>query len=117
MRYSGGVVGERIGFSFDPGSILTLLCGIQVKSKYGWRWFDLDEKRGFTDYSTIVPSGRWRLGFRASEESQGAGGGRVVKLGTTSGVMVIHTSFLVVQKPMSKFGEEFKFIERRIIQR
>ncbi|MFS7973076.1 hypothetical protein Hanom_Chr09g00852341 [Helianthus anomalus] len=78
------VVGERIGVPCDSGPIPTLLiifCGIQVKSEYGWRRFDLDERRGFTDYSTVMPSGGWRSGFRACGESQRAGGGRVVDLG------------------------------------
>ncbi|MFS7915671.1 hypothetical protein Hanom_Chr02g00168001 [Helianthus anomalus] len=77
------VVGKNIGILCDLGSIPTLIifCGIQVKSEYGWRRFDLDGRRGFIDYSTVVPPGGWRSGFRASGESQGAGGGRVVDLG------------------------------------
>ncbi|MFS7984058.1 hypothetical protein Hanom_Chr11g00982041 [Helianthus anomalus] len=56
----GGMVGERHGFPCDPGSTPTLpiiFCGIQVKGEYGWRRFILDGRRGFTDYSTVVPSG------------------------------------------------------------
>ncbi|MFS7986893.1 hypothetical protein Hanom_Chr11g01015601 [Helianthus anomalus] len=71
---SGGVVGEKLGVSYDPGSTPTLpiiFCGIQAKGEYGWRWFVLDERRGFTDYSTVVPSGEWRSGFRASGRAKG----------------------------------------------
>ncbi|MFS7990376.1 hypothetical protein Hanom_Chr11g01058181 [Helianthus anomalus] len=48
-----GVVGEKIGVLCDSGSILTLLfifCGIQLKSEYRWRQFDLDERRDFANY-------------------------------------------------------------------
>ncbi|MFS7889151.1 hypothetical protein Hanom_Chr00s000003g01603531 [Helianthus anomalus] len=62
-------------------TLLIILCDIQVKSEYGWRRFDLDDRQGFTDYSTAVPSDGWMFGFRASGESQGAGDGRVVDLG------------------------------------
>uniref|UniRef100_A0A251VRG7 Uncharacterized protein n=1 Tax=Helianthus annuus TaxID=4232 RepID=A0A251VRG7_HELAN len=43
----------------------------QVKGKYGWRRFVLDGRRGFTDYSTVVPSSGWRSGFRASGRAKG----------------------------------------------
>ncbi|KAJ0579019.1 hypothetical protein HanIR_Chr05g0254311 [Helianthus annuus] len=68
------VVGNKIGVSCDSVSILTLLiilCGIRVKSEYGWRRFDLDGRRGLTDYSTVVLSGGWRSGFRASGRDKG----------------------------------------------
>ncbi|KAF5822984.1 hypothetical protein HanXRQr2_Chr01g0033321 [Helianthus annuus] len=55
-------------------STLTLsiiFYGIQVKGKYGWRRFVLDGRRGFTDYSTVVPSSGWRSGFRASGRAKG----------------------------------------------
>ncbi|KAJ0601498.1 hypothetical protein HanRHA438_Chr00c01g0842611 [Helianthus annuus] len=42
-----------------------------VKDVYGWRRFVLDGRRGFTDYSSVVPSGGWRSGFRASERAKG----------------------------------------------
>ncbi|MFS8005388.1 hypothetical protein Hanom_Chr13g01236821 [Helianthus anomalus] len=72
MKYA--VDEERFGVTCDPGSTRTLpiiFCGIQVKGEYGWRRFVLDERRGFTDYSTVVPSGGWRSGFRASERAKG----------------------------------------------
>ncbi|MFS7946207.1 hypothetical protein Hanom_Chr06g00533291 [Helianthus anomalus] len=68
------VVGERLGVPCDPGSTLTLpiiFCGIQVMGEYGWCRFVLDGSRGFTDYSTVVPSGGWRLGLRASVRAKG----------------------------------------------
>ncbi|MFS8003169.1 hypothetical protein Hanom_Chr13g01210731 [Helianthus anomalus] len=66
---SGGVVGERFGVTCDLGSTPTLpiiLCGIQVKSEYGWRRFVLDRRRSFIDYSIVVPSCGCMSGFRAS---------------------------------------------------
>ncbi|MFS7942857.1 hypothetical protein Hanom_Chr06g00493391 [Helianthus anomalus] len=83
-RRYGGVVGEKIGVPFDPGLIFILFiifCGIQVNSEYGWCRFNSDGRRGFMDYSIVVPSGGWRSGFRACRESQGVGGGRVVDFG------------------------------------
>ncbi|MFS7931686.1 hypothetical protein Hanom_Chr04g00358861 [Helianthus anomalus] len=46
-------------------------CGIQVKGEYGCR-FILDERRDFTDYSTVMNSDRWRLGFRAPGRAKGS---------------------------------------------
>ncbi|MFS7950018.1 hypothetical protein Hanom_Chr06g00578451 [Helianthus anomalus] len=43
----------------------------QVKGEYGWRRIALDGRRVFTDYSTVVPSGGCRLGFRASGRVKG----------------------------------------------
>ncbi|MFS7979623.1 hypothetical protein Hanom_Chr10g00929881 [Helianthus anomalus] len=60
--------------SCDPGSTSTLLiifCDIRVKGRYVWRRFVLDRRRGFTDYSTVVPSDGWRSGFRASVRAKG----------------------------------------------
>ncbi|MFS7988158.1 hypothetical protein Hanom_Chr11g01031361 [Helianthus anomalus] len=71
---SGGVVVERLGVSCDQGSSPTIpiiLCGIQMKGEYGWRRFVLDGRQGFTDYSTFVPSGGWRSGFRAYGRAKG----------------------------------------------
>ncbi|MFS7910462.1 hypothetical protein Hanom_Chr02g00106611 [Helianthus anomalus] len=62
-------LGKELVFIVNSGLILTLLiifCNMQLKSEYGWRWFDLDERRDFIDYSTLVTSGGWRSGFRAS---------------------------------------------------
>ncbi|KAF5822430.1 hypothetical protein HanXRQr2_Chr01g0026401 [Helianthus annuus] len=61
---------HRISFQLCwwSGSTPTLpiiFCGIQVKGEYGWRRFVLDGRRGFTDYSTVMPSGGWMSGFRA----------------------------------------------------
>ncbi|MFS7899518.1 hypothetical protein Hanom_Chr00s062982g01785891 [Helianthus anomalus] len=52
------MVGERVGILYKSSLIPTLIifCDIQVKSEYGWRWFDLDGRRGFTDYFIIMPS-------------------------------------------------------------
>ncbi|MFS8030024.1 hypothetical protein Hanom_Chr17g01529241 [Helianthus anomalus] len=61
-------VGEKLGVPCDPSStpiIAIIFCGIQ-EGEYGWRRFVLDRRRGFTDYSTAVPSGGWGSGFRAS---------------------------------------------------
>ncbi|MFS7932770.1 hypothetical protein Hanom_Chr04g00371841 [Helianthus anomalus] len=71
-----------IGVPSDLGSILTFIifCAIQVKSEYGWRRFNLDERRDFTDYSIVVPSGGWS-GSTHLEKSEGADSGRVVDLG------------------------------------
>ncbi|MFS8031855.1 hypothetical protein Hanom_Chr17g01550831 [Helianthus anomalus] len=58
----------------DSGSTITLpiiFCGIGVKGEYGWRRFVLDRRRSFTDYSTVVHSGGWRSGFRASGRTKG----------------------------------------------
>ncbi|MFS8003361.1 hypothetical protein Hanom_Chr13g01213101 [Helianthus anomalus] len=41
------------------------------EGEYGWRWFVLDWRRGFTDYSTVVHSGGWMLRFRASGRDKG----------------------------------------------
>ncbi|MFS8017079.1 hypothetical protein Hanom_Chr15g01376041 [Helianthus anomalus] len=57
--------------------------------------FDLDGKRGFTDYTSVVSSGGWRSGFRGSGESQGVGSGRAVDLGHNAWC---YTSFLSVKK-------------------
>ncbi|MFS8006486.1 hypothetical protein Hanom_Chr14g01249711 [Helianthus anomalus] len=68
------VVGERLGVTCDPcltPTLLIILCGIQVKGEYGWRRFVLDGRQGFTDYSTVVPLGRWRLGFCTSGRAKG----------------------------------------------
>ncbi|KAM0064040.1 hypothetical protein Hdeb2414_s0003g00097991 [Helianthus debilis subsp. tardiflorus] len=88
---------KELVFLVTLGLILTLLVifwGIQVKSEYGWRRFDLDERQGFTDYSIVVHSSGWRSGFRASRESQGADDDRVVDLGHNarcqSGWHVVH---------------------------
>ncbi|KAF5758181.1 putative transcription factor BES/BZR family [Helianthus annuus] len=43
----------------------------KVKSEYGWHRFDLDGRRVFTDYSTIVSSGGWRSGFHTSGSAKG----------------------------------------------
>ncbi|MFS7977643.1 hypothetical protein Hanom_Chr10g00906421 [Helianthus anomalus] len=48
-----------------------IFCDIQVIGGYRWRRFILDERRGFTDYSTVVLSGGWRPGFRASGRAKG----------------------------------------------
>ncbi|MFS7962910.1 hypothetical protein Hanom_Chr08g00732021 [Helianthus anomalus] len=53
-----------------------------MKREYGWRRFVLDERRGFNEYSTVMPSGGWRSGFRAFGRVKGACGGRVVDLVT-----------------------------------
>ncbi|MFS8003820.1 hypothetical protein Hanom_Chr13g01218361 [Helianthus anomalus] len=74
LWYPGEVVMERLGVHCNPGSTPTLpiiFCSIQVKGEYGWRWFVLDGRRGFTDYSIVVPSGGWRSGFRASGRAKG----------------------------------------------
>ncbi|MFS7918335.1 hypothetical protein Hanom_Chr03g00199771 [Helianthus anomalus] len=68
------MVGEKLNVSYDLDSIPTLsiiFCGIQVKGEYGWRRFVLDGRRGFTDYSNVVPSGGWRSGFCASGRAKG----------------------------------------------
>ncbi|MFS7963029.1 hypothetical protein Hanom_Chr08g00733371 [Helianthus anomalus] len=56
----------------------------------------LDGRRDFTDYSTVVPSGRWRSGFRASGRAKGLATVEWSTLATTPGVAMIWTSFLVV---------------------
>ncbi|MFS8030428.1 hypothetical protein Hanom_Chr17g01533891 [Helianthus anomalus] len=75
ISFKGGrVVGERLGVPCDSGSTLTLsiiFCVIRVNGEYGWRRFVLDGRRGFTDYSTVMPSDRWRSGFRASGRAKG----------------------------------------------
>ena len=49
-----------------------LWFGIRVKIEYGWRRFESDGRRGFTEfYNTVVPSGGWGSGFRASGEGGG----------------------------------------------
>ncbi|MFS7964486.1 hypothetical protein Hanom_Chr08g00750931 [Helianthus anomalus] len=70
----GRVVEKRFGFSCNLRSILTfsiIFCGIQVKGEYVWRRFVLDGRRGFPDYSTVVPSDGWRPGFHASVGDKG----------------------------------------------
>ncbi|MFS7925594.1 hypothetical protein Hanom_Chr04g00286891 [Helianthus anomalus] len=42
-----------------------------LKGEYGWRRSILDGRRGFTDYSTVVPSGGWMSGFRPSGRTKG----------------------------------------------
>ncbi|MFS7914390.1 hypothetical protein Hanom_Chr02g00152791 [Helianthus anomalus] len=51
--------------------IIIILCGIKVKGEYGWRRFVMDGRRGFTNYSTVVPLGEWRSGFRVYERANG----------------------------------------------
>ncbi|MFS7998519.1 hypothetical protein Hanom_Chr12g01154821 [Helianthus anomalus] len=68
------LVEEKFIVLCDPGSTLNLsiiFCVIQVKAEYAWRRFVLDGRRVFTDYSTVVPLGGWRSGFRASREAKG----------------------------------------------
>ncbi|MFS7990883.1 hypothetical protein Hanom_Chr11g01064161 [Helianthus anomalus] len=68
------MVVKRLGVLCNPNSTPTLsiiFCGIQVKGEYGWRWFVLDRSRVFIDYYTVVPSGGWRTGFRASGRAKG----------------------------------------------
>ncbi|MFS7954955.1 hypothetical protein Hanom_Chr07g00636761 [Helianthus anomalus] len=63
-----------LGVPYDPSSTPTLpiiFCGIQVKGEYGWCRFVFDGRRGFIDYSTVVSSGRWTSGFRASGRAKG----------------------------------------------
>ncbi|KAF5791816.1 hypothetical protein HanXRQr2_Chr09g0399121 [Helianthus annuus] len=70
----GEVVGEKLDVPCDPHSTPTLpiiFYDIQVKGEYRWRRFVLDGRRDFTDYSTVVPSGRWRPGFRTSRMANG----------------------------------------------
>ncbi|MFS7940623.1 hypothetical protein Hanom_Chr05g00466621 [Helianthus anomalus] len=65
---------EKLDVLCDSGSTplhLVIFYGIQVKHEYGWRQFVLDRMRGFTDYSTVVPSGGWRSGFRVSGRAKG----------------------------------------------
>ncbi|MFS8026561.1 hypothetical protein Hanom_Chr16g01488151 [Helianthus anomalus] len=74
LSCSGGVVGEILGVPCDPGSTPTLpiiFYRIQVKGEYGWRQFVLDGRRGFTDYSIVMPPGGWMSGFRASGRAKG----------------------------------------------
>ncbi|MFS7989224.1 hypothetical protein Hanom_Chr11g01044211 [Helianthus anomalus] len=52
-------------------SLLIIFCGIQVWAENGWRLFFLNGRRSFTDYSTWVPSGGWRSGFRESGRAKG----------------------------------------------
>ncbi|KAJ0502198.1 hypothetical protein HanHA300_Chr11g0410071 [Helianthus annuus] len=73
FQCSGGVVVERLGVFCDPSSTSTLPIisrGIQLKGEYEWRRFVLGGRRGFTNYSTVVPSGGWS-GFRASGRAKG----------------------------------------------
>ncbi|MFS7902405.1 hypothetical protein Hanom_Chr01g00010911 [Helianthus anomalus] len=77
------LVEERLSVPWDPDSTLTLhiiLCGIQVKGEYGWRWFVLDGRRAFTGYSTVMPSNGWRSGFLPSGRAKWLAAGRVVDL-------------------------------------
>ncbi|MFS7964646.1 hypothetical protein Hanom_Chr08g00752791 [Helianthus anomalus] len=66
--------GQKLDILCDLGSTVTLpiiFCGIRVKGKYVWCQFVLDGRRGFTDYSTVVPLDGWMSGFRASGRVKG----------------------------------------------
>ncbi|MFS7969043.1 hypothetical protein Hanom_Chr09g00804531 [Helianthus anomalus] len=69
-----------------------------MKDEYGWRRFVLDGMRGFIDYSTVVPSGGWRSGFRASRRAKGLAAIEKSTMATAPGVTVTGTSFLSVKK-------------------
>ncbi|MFS8024976.1 hypothetical protein Hanom_Chr16g01469601 [Helianthus anomalus] len=78
--------------------LTNIFCGIQVKDEYGWRRFVLDGRRGFTDYSTIVPSGGRRSDFRSSGRAKGLVVVEWSTLATSPDITVIDTSFLVIEK-------------------
>ncbi|MFS7980707.1 hypothetical protein Hanom_Chr10g00942461 [Helianthus anomalus] len=67
-----------------------------MKGQYGWRQFVLYERRDFTDYFIVVPSGRWRLGFRASGRAKGLTAVEQSTLATTSDITVVGMSILTV---------------------
>ncbi|MFS8008314.1 hypothetical protein Hanom_Chr14g01271251 [Helianthus anomalus] len=79
-----------------------MLCGIQVMGEYGWCWFILDRMRGFTDFTSAVPSGGWMLGFHASGRAKGLAAVEESTLATTPGDKVISTSFLTVQNKVEE---------------
>ncbi|KAJ0602459.1 hypothetical protein HanIR_Chr03g0139961 [Helianthus annuus] len=94
------MVGERLSVPCELGSTPTLLiifCGIQVMSEY-WAPVHLGWEARFTDYSTVVPSGRWRSGFHVSGRAKGLATVEQSNLAKTPDVMMVDISFLAVKK-------------------
>ncbi|KAJ0481531.1 hypothetical protein HanIR_Chr13g0643541 [Helianthus annuus] len=60
----------------------------------------MNGKRGFTDYSTVMHSGEWRSGFRASRRAKGL----AAILGTAPSVAVVGTLFLAIQKKSTSYS-------------